>query len=96
MDSAKQPVINMILYIVSIKDPQVRIGQFKYKMRMRKPMNEALRWYREKHDMTLAPAKFSATEGILKPIHIKKFISISRIGGKRPDSIIALQKVMKE
>ena len=75
-DSNRQPVIKQITNIISIKDNRVRIGSFSYKIRMRKPMNEALRWYKEKEGLTIAPPKYAATEGIIHPILLKKFITV--------------------
>ncbi len=75
-DSNRQPVIKQITNIISIKDNWVRIGSFSYKIRMRKPMNEALRWYKEKEGLTIAPPKYAATEGIIHPILLKKFITV--------------------
>ena len=39
-------------------------------------MNEALRWYKEKEGLTIAPPKYAATDGIIQPIVMKKFITI--------------------
>ena len=39
-------------------------------------MNEALRWYKEKEGLTIAPPKYAATEGIIHPILLKKFITV--------------------
>ena len=38
-------VINSICSLYYIKDPNLKIASLHYKMRMRKPLNEALKWY---------------------------------------------------
>ena len=53
-DGMKSPVITGIINIMSSANPALRIGSIKYKMRMRKSLNEALRWFREKNDLNVA------------------------------------------
>jgi hypothetical protein len=54
MEGMKAPVINGLINIMSSANPSLRIGSIKYKMRMRRSLNEALKWYREKNDLTVA------------------------------------------
>lgn len=47
-EGSKTAVISNICHIQSVKDKSVRIGTVGYKLRMRKSLSEAMRWYREK------------------------------------------------
>lgn len=44
-------VINTICTIYYAKDPTIKIGSLHYKMRMRQPILEVIKWYREKNEM---------------------------------------------
>jgi len=64
-DGMKSPIITGIINIMSSANPALRIGSIKYKMRMRKSLNEALRWFREKHDLTIAQRPKRVTQQYL-------------------------------
>ena len=64
-DGMKSPVITGIININSSANPALRIGSLKYKMRMRKSLNEALRWFREKNDLNIAQCPKRVTQQYL-------------------------------
>jgi len=65
MEGMKSPIITGIINIMSSANPSLRIGSIKYKMRMRKSLNEALRWFREKHDLNVAQRSKRVTQKYL-------------------------------
>ena len=75
MDGMKTPVISGIINISSSADPSLRIGVIKYKMRMRKTLNEALKWFREKNELNIAQRSKKVTQKYLAT----KVISINVI-----------------
>lgn len=48
---SKSSIIHSMAYIVSAKDPTKKLGQLRYKIRMRKTLAEALKWFKEKKDL---------------------------------------------
>ena len=64
-DGMKSPIITGIINIMSSANPALRIGSIKYKMRMRKSLNEALRWFREKNDLNVAQRPKRVTQQYL-------------------------------
>lgn len=65
LEGMKSPIITGIININSSANPALRIGSIKYKMRMRKSLNEALRWFREKHDLNTAQRSKKVTQQYL-------------------------------
>jgi hypothetical protein len=49
--SNRTPVIEKTLRIMGIKDDSVVVGTIKLKMRMRKPLSQAVRYFREKNEI---------------------------------------------
>jgi hypothetical protein len=65
LDGMKTPIITGIININSSANPSLRIGSIKYKMRMRKSLNEALRWFREKNELNTAQRSKKVTQQYL-------------------------------
>ena len=61
----KSPIINGIININSSANPSLRIGSINYKMRMRKSLNEALRWFKEKSDLNTVQRSKKVTQKYL-------------------------------
>ena len=75
IEGTRTPIITGIININSSANPSLRIGSIKYKMRMRKSLNEALRWYKEKNDLNTAQRSKKITQQYLHT----KIIAISVI-----------------
>ena len=74
-NTSKQQVIHSFAQVCSVKDNRVRIGAIKYKIRMRKSLKEALRWYNEKNDLLIQPERI--LDGGIVAHSLKKVVSIS-------------------
>lgn len=48
---SKSAVIHNTAYVISEKDATRKLGAIRYKLRMRKTLAEALKWYKEKIDL---------------------------------------------
>ena len=84
-------VINSICSIYYIKNPNLKIASIHYKMRMRKPLNEALKWYN-------AQNKFIREKNPLHDVVISKaertIRNYSYLGGKGYDVKILINKAV--
>lgn len=91
MEGMKSPIITGLININSSANPSLRIGMIKYKMRMRKSLNEALRWFREKHDLNTAMRSKKVTQQYLNTkiiaIQIVRCTDLHSKNAKHPDKI---------
>ena len=84
-------VVNSICSLYYIKNPNLKIASIHYKMRMRKPLNEALKWYN-------AQNKFIREKSPLHNVVISKaeetIQKYSYLGGKSYDVKILISKAI--
>lgn len=91
IEGMKSPIITGVININSSADPSLRIGVIKYKMRMRKSLNEALRWYREKNALNTAQRSKKVTQQYLSTkvvaINVVRFYDLNSKHAKDPKNI---------
>jgi len=86
-------VINNVCQIFYVKDDKMVVGNLHYKMRMRQPLTEIIKWYREKEQMI---KELSPVEEVLSK-KVEKDFALHQIGtsqGKTMQVTILISKGM--
>ena len=84
-------VINAICSLYYIKDQNLKIASMHYKMRMRKPLNEALKWYNAQNKFI---REVNPIHDVLVSKAEKTINNYSHIGGKAYDVKIHINKAV--
>ena len=72
----KTPVIDGVAQITSLRFPDIGIGVIKYKLRMRHPISEAIRWFKEKHDLLRSDNLMRESKAKFDQISKRRIINI--------------------
>jgi hypothetical protein len=73
----KSGTINSVVHIYSLRSKDISVGLIKYKCRMRKPISEALRWFRERNELNNVTAARSTLNALDERHPKEKIISVN-------------------